>query len=245
MKLVFIRHGDPDYRKDGLTETGVREAQLLQPRMKDIAGDYFYVSPLGRAAETAQIALEGTGIEPVMYPWMMEFCPKKNVIRPDRPGQRGVCWDWLPQDYSVRDCFYDAEHWMEDPAIEDSDVKAYYAEVCGEFDRLLEEHGYKREGRIYRAIRPNNDTLVFFCHFGVTCVFLSHLMNVSPMVLWHSLAMAPSSVTSLITEERREGIASFRANKIGDISHLYVAGVEPSFSARFCETYANADERHD
>ena len=27
MKLVFVRHGDPDYRVDGLTEQGVKEAK--------------------------------------------------------------------------------------------------------------------------------------------------------------------------------------------------------------------------
>jgi len=29
MRIVFIRHGDPDYAKDSLTEKGKREAKLL------------------------------------------------------------------------------------------------------------------------------------------------------------------------------------------------------------------------
>ena len=29
MKLLFIRHGDPDYEKDSLTEKGWHEAELL------------------------------------------------------------------------------------------------------------------------------------------------------------------------------------------------------------------------
>ena len=66
-------------------------------------------------------------------------------------------------------------------------------------------------------------------------------MNVSPMVLWHALAMAPSSVTTVYTEERRPGVASFRASAVGDISHLYFRGQEPSFAARFCEVYGNGD----
>jgi probable phosphoglycerate mutase len=65
------------------------------------------------------------------------------------------------------------------------------------------------------------------------------------MVLWHGTCAAPTSVTTLTTEERREGIAYFRMNAFGDISHLYAAGVEPSFSARFCETFANTEQRHD
>ena len=36
MKLVLVRHGDPDYENDTLTDKGKREAQLLAGRMKDI-----------------------------------------------------------------------------------------------------------------------------------------------------------------------------------------------------------------
>ena len=109
---------------------------------------------------------------------------------------------------------------------------------------LLAEHGYVREGHYYRVTKANDDTLVFFCHFGLECVLLSHLMSVSPMVLWHGLCAAPSSVTTVNTEERREGIASFRVSAFGDISHLYVHDEPPAFAARFCEMYSNEDERH-
>ncbi len=34
MKLLIIRHGDPDYTIDSLTEKGRREAQLLSKRIK-------------------------------------------------------------------------------------------------------------------------------------------------------------------------------------------------------------------
>ena len=66
----------------------------------------------------------------------------------------------------------------------------------------------------------------------------------SPMVLWHNLCAAPSSVTTLTSEERRKGIAGFRMNSYGDISHLYAHDEPPAFAARFCECYDN-DERHD
>ena len=53
--------------------------------------------------------------------------------------------------------------------------------------------------------------------------------------------MAPASVTTVYSEERRPGIAFFRAAALGDCSHLYAKGAEPSFSARFCEVYGNGD----
>ena len=124
-------------------------------------------------------------------------------------------------------------------------MEAGVRRVYDGLDALIGKHGYRREGNLYRAVSPNNDTIVLFCHFGVTCVMLSHLLNVSPMVLWHGFITAPTSVTTLITEERREGIVYFRTNTLGDISHLYKYGEEPAFSGRFCEMFANKDERHD
>ena len=59
MKLIIVRHGDPDYEHDTLTEIGRAEAQCLAERLKqhpDIAA--FYVSPLGRAQDTAAYTLE-------------------------------------------------------------------------------------------------------------------------------------------------------------------------------------------
>ena len=68
--------------------------------------------------------------------------------------------------------------------------------------------------------------------------------RISPFTLWNSLALAPTSVTELVTEERKKGIAYFRGLKVGDVSHLYAGGEEPSFAARFCEVYSNKAQRH-
>ena len=57
------------------------------------------------------------------------------------------------------------------------------------------------------------------------------------MVLWHGLCALPTGVTTVVTEERQQGIASFRIIGFGDLSHLYAAGETPSFAARFCECY--------
>ena len=58
MKLVIIRHGDPDYAIDSLTEKGWREAKCLAERMEKMDIKEFYVSPLGRAKDTASCTLK-------------------------------------------------------------------------------------------------------------------------------------------------------------------------------------------
>ena len=242
MKLLIIRHGEPDYSIDSLTEKGWKEAALLAERISKLDVKEFYVSPLGRAKDTAKVTLEAMGRTAVTLEWLEEFRPK--VLRPDGNGTRKVAWDWLPQDWMADERFYSCEHWHECSIFREAGVKEEYDRVTSQLDDFLEVHGYRREGNYYRVEQGNEDTIVFFCHFALGCVLLSHLFNISPMLLWHHLCSAPTGVTTVNTEERRQGIAGFRMSAYGDVSHLYAGGEEPSFAARFCETFGNTEERH-
>lgn len=242
MKILIIRHADPDYKADSLTEQGWKEARLLAERISAMEIKSFYVSPLGRAKDTASLTLEKMHREAEECLWLREFAPV--IHRPDKEGD-SIVWDWLPRDWTAVGAFYDKDAWMEHAVMQEGEVAKEYAWITDSFDKILARHGYVREGGCYRVECGNMDTIAFFCHFGLECVLLSHLLGVSPMVLWHGTCAAPSSVTTLVTEERRQGTASFRMGSFGDVSHLVMAGEQPSFSARFCECFENADERHD
>lgn len=242
MKLLIVRHADPDYSIDSLTPTGWEEAELLARRLEQLDVSAFYVSPLGRARDTANVTLNRMGRQAEVLDWLREFPPK--VDKPNS-AEGGVAWDWLPQDWLACPDFFRKDLWTQHEVFRCAQVEEQYTQVIQGLDQLLARHGYERRENYYQAVRPNEDTVVLFCHFGLECVLLSHLLHVSPMILWHGTCAAPSSVTTLTTEERREGIASFRMNAFGDISHLYCAGRAPSFHARFCETFANPDQRHD
>lgn len=251
MRLIIIRHGDPDYEKDSLTEKGWREAELLAERIAKLDVKDFYVSPLGRARDTASLTLKKMNRLANECEWLREFDAK--ICRPDNSGQEMIAWDWLPEDWMDKEEFFRRDLWSTQkimkngtsPATGKTGVGEEYEWVTRNFDELLAQHGYRRKGEIYRVEKANRDTIVFFCHFGLECVLLSHLMHVSPMILWHQMCAAPTSVTTIYTEERREGIANFRISSFGDISHLYAAGEEPAFAARFCETYDCMEECHD
>ncbi len=59
MRIIFVRHAEPDYEKDSLTENGRKEAEALAVRTKNWTDiDRFYCSPLGRAVETAAPTLK-------------------------------------------------------------------------------------------------------------------------------------------------------------------------------------------
>ena len=243
MKLIIIRHGDPNYEIDSLTDTGFIEAELLSEKAKKMDVAAFYCSPLGRAQATAKPTLEKMGREAETLDWLREFPPQ--IVGKEGSTGASCCWDWLPSEWTKIPEFFDKDEWMNVPIYKAAGVPQAYKYVCDGLDALLKKHGYARDGFVYRAEKPNEDTVVLFCHFGLECVLLSHLMNISPVPLWHGTCAAPTSVTTLVTEERREGIAYFRMGSFGDTSHLYVKGVEPAFAARFCEAYYRKDQRHD
>lgn len=243
MKILLIRHGDPDYENDTLTSKGEHEAGLLADRISGLDVKEFYCSPLGRAQKTASYTLERAGRNAVICDWLREF--DTVLVRDTETARMRLAWDQLPTMWTNVRKFYDKDEWVNVPMMKAENMAVAADHVTSSFDAVLSEHGYTRHGNYYLAEKPNTDILVFFCHFGVSCVILGHLIGISPMVLWHGAVALPTSVTTLCTEERREGIAYFRMNGFGDISHLYAGDEEAAFSGRFCEMYSSTDERHD
>ena len=70
MRLIFIRHGEPDYEHDSLTEKGRREAELVAQKVKEINPDFVYSSPLGRAELTCKYSQEVCGFDYEVLPWL-------------------------------------------------------------------------------------------------------------------------------------------------------------------------------
>ena len=73
MRILFIRHGDPDYVNDTLTEKGHREAALLAEHIQSLHPGTCYVSPLGRARKTAEYSLKRLGCTAQTLEWLREF----------------------------------------------------------------------------------------------------------------------------------------------------------------------------
>lgn len=258
MRILFIRHGDPDYIHDTLTEKGRREAALLAEAAPNLHLGHCYVSPLGRAKDTASYSLNRLGLTAETCDWLQEFPARIDLNQSPAPVKAAyndtkmdggrylprILWDMLPSYWTEHPDYFDPVRWKDTDAVKNSDMLALYHYAAENMDKLLAQYGYVRERSHYQVVRESEETLTFFCHFGITAALLSHLWSVSPFVLWHSLALAPTSVTEVVTEEREQGIAYFRGLRVGDISHLYAGQEPPSFSARFCETYSNTEQRH-
>ena len=250
MKLIFIRHGDPNYEDDCLTAKGRREAQLLAQRVAAWNVNEFHASPLGRAYETASICLDEYRMakknppeakEMFVHDWLKEFYfPVTDPIS----GRHGVPWDFVPSFWTNEAAFFDRKAWPDAPVMQQSpELKEKYLEVCDSTDKLLARHGYIRTDNHYRVagkeavyvqetaapgsthadFNPgtNETVLVFFAHFGIICVLLSHLLSIPFPLLSCGMFLAPSSVTILGTEERWGVEASFRIQVAGDTTHLF------------------------
>ena len=240
IKLLIIRHADPDYAKESLTEKGWHEAELLTDRLFRLSPDYIYSSPLGRARDTASLYLKKSGKTLEICDWLEEFWGY--IIDRETEKER-ICWDLLPEDWTKEEAYFNKDEWYKTELMQSGNVEKRYREVCEGLDALLLKHGYRRDGNLYRVEQENTDTIALFCHFGVETVLLSHLLNISPVQLWHGFVALPSSVTVLNTEERRQKAAYFRCAHFGDVSHLYTANEHTAFAARFCEVFSSED-RH-
>lgn len=229
MKILFIRHGDPDYEHDSLTEKGWREAELLADRITKLDVRDFYCSPLGRARDTAGVTLKRLHREATVYDWLREF--PAYILDPDS-GEKRIVWDLMPSYWTEQADLYDKDKWCSAPIMKTGDTKEVFETVEKGIDTLLEQYGYRRHGMYYLTDRGNEDTIVFFCHLGVELAILSHLLGISATVLWHGFFVAPTSVTILATEERRKGEVYFRCKALGDTSHLYL-GNEPISNSGF------------
>ncbi|MEY8391378.1 histidine phosphatase family protein [Lachnospiraceae bacterium] len=236
MKLIFIRHGEPDYSIDSLTEKGFREARLLAERTSKWKVTDFYCSPLGRAKDTAAFTLKKTGRQATTLEWLREF---DAPIWDEMMTRRKVPWDFYPEFMTAHPELFDLGHWQENPVMAEGNVGKEYQRVCRELDHLLAQYGYVREGYRYRTNSKtrNEAVIVCFCHLGIICALLSHLINTTPSQLWQGFFLAPTSVTIIGTEERTPEQAYFRCQVMGDASHLLM-GKEPiSYYGYFTEPF--------
>lgn len=239
MKLIIVRHADPDYQIDSLTPHGFYEAKSVAKRLAMINVKSVYVSPLGRAQKTAEEYFKLSGKSGKTLDFLREF---NYSVEDDSFGKLNQPWDFMPAYFAKNKNLLTAD-WIKQDFIVKAGIDKKYEYVAQGIDEVLYKHGYVHEDGVLKAVAPNDDSVLMFCHFGVECMILSHLFGVSPMIFSQNFCVLPSGVTLLVTEERQQGIASLRCLYMGDISHLAVDGIEPSFAGRFCERFTD-DTRH-
>ena len=232
MRVLIIRHGDPDYELDSLTEKGFREANLLADKLEKEGITHIYSSPCGRAMKTAEPTCKRLGIEYTVLPWLHELPPM--LITPyntDYYKNMRSEWNIPPELWTSDPKNYDINQWTDSKIVRGTKIPKMLENVNKGFDELLKKHGYTFDGKIFKIdenVANPNDTIALFCHGGVGTAIIAHVMNMPPIALWNSIFIPTSSVTTLYMEQhiKARPIAHGIFAGIADTSHLYM-GNEP------------------
>ena len=176
MRIVLIRHGDPNYELDCLTELGHKQVKVAAQRLLKEGIEEIYSSPLGRARQTAQAFSDASGIKEIK---ILDF------IQEIRFGREGELYDrkwnpWLGVNALVREGKdVQAEDWREFPVFKENFATEDADKIGVEADKWLAILGYEREGLYYRNTRKDDTekTIAVFCHGGSSAAFLAHVLN--------------------------------------------------------------------
>ena len=238
MRILLLRHAEPDYAIDGLTPKGRLEAELLSQRLLSYSIRDFYVSPLGRARETASYTLSKLNRQAEVLPWLAEF---RGRFPDPQTGRSRISWDLLPRQFASEPLLMDPDQWADAPLYQGGNVRQIWDETRFGVADLLARYGFHREGPVWCCDNNTQDTIALFCHFCISMAVVGCLLHISPMILMQGCLAAPSSLTELVTEERVPGEVVFRITKLGDLSHLESAGEPRSMAGLFPQCYTGVD----
>ena len=220
MLLYIIRHGEPVYTTDSLTERGARQADALAQRLSVHGFDVIYSSPNGRARLTAQPTCDLLNLEYKIEDWMSEDYTFRDFSREIAPGKKN--WAILSQNTVYkRDAVIDADkEWHEADYLINTDAKEGYRRIQEHSDVFLEQLGYKRENSIYKILKNNEDRIGIFCHHVFGVMWLSYLLAIPPNLFWSSFIISHTGVTILEFKNNPDGFTAPMCHCLSDLSHI-------------------------
>lgn len=171
MRIIFVRHGEPDYARDCLTPTGKRQAAAAARRLEKEGIQEIYASPMGRAHETAQSTADLLGL-PITT---LEFMHEISWGGGNTP-ENGHPWtlsDWM---ISREDFDFYHSDWREHPYFAENIAVQYLDAVSSQFDAFLLTQGYRHEGTRFFCETDEQKTIAVFSHGGSGACVLSHLL---------------------------------------------------------------------
>ena len=226
MYLYIIRHGDPIYETDSLTERGKIQAEAVAKRLAHSKIDRIFSSPMGRARMTAEPTCRLLGLDYTVEEWTHEILPdflhtpfpdgvRKSLSRVQNTYYRENGNILLPYEQG-----YDA------PGFNLSGMKEKVAEIEEHGREFLERLGYKEENGIYRILRPNEEKVALFCHGAFGRAWISTLLHIPIHIMWSSFGYTHTGVTIIEFKNNENGITAPRCLCFSDLSHLYGEGLD-------------------
>ncbi|MGB0114238.1 MAG: histidine phosphatase family protein [Ilumatobacteraceae bacterium] len=218
MEIVLIRHGEPEWVKDGLavvnpplTERGHQQAQQLADRLQHEHFDEIFVSPLTRARQTAAPLLAALGREEMIDPWLEE-------IRD--PGWHGTPAERAAEAYAEVKRRPAEQRWS--GLVGGESMRDFVDRIRLGASLFLEERSVERsetELPIWQIAEPGA-RIALVAHAGTNSVTICHLLGLEPTPWeWDRFVLGHSSVSRLEALEINDGF-TFSLTKLSDLEHL-------------------------
>ncbi|MBE6705229.1 MAG: histidine phosphatase family protein [Ruminococcaceae bacterium] len=225
MLLYIVRHGDPIYTTDTLTERGKLQAEAVGKRIYDSKIDRIFSSPMGRARETAEPACRLLGLPCNIEDWTEEITPYLKTPYPDgEPKSITYIQNTVYRENGNIDLGYNDT--FKCTAICESRMYEALELVKTHGNEFLKRLGYSEENGVYRILRPNEEKVALFCHASMARVWLCHLLHIPVHTMWSSFMITHTGVTILEFKNNENGITAPKCLCFSDVSHLYAAGLD-------------------
>ncbi|MCL2264729.1 MAG: histidine phosphatase family protein [Treponema sp.] len=223
MFLYIIRHGEPDYKTDTLTEVGLKQAQLLSERFTKIKFDRIFTSPLGRAKQTAMPTCIKQNKSFEELQWLNENSAY-DAMAVKIEGKTD--WWFSVQNTRIR-TFDDAQKYAT------SRSQVFYDSVVSSFDNLLSELGYEKNSNGYQITTANYNRIAFFCHDGISRILLSYALSIPFHVFCASFSIPHTGVTVLDFAQTNDKLTAPRCLMLSDLSHLHDSQIKNIYNNAF------------
>lgn len=220
MRIVVVRHGEPNYEKDCLTAVGQEQARAAAQRLLSEGIEEVYSSPMGRARQTAQAFCELTNTQAKILDFMHE-------IRWGSANGEPIFADGHP--WSIADEMMRRREDLSDPGWKTHPVFFGNNLAVGETEKVargtddwLRSLGYEREGLYYRCVDGERagGTVALFCHGGSSTAMFAHLLNQTFPYLCAAIHMDFTGITILRFDSRVGSLSLPILELVNDARHI-------------------------
>ncbi len=223
MRIVFVRHGHPNYANDCLTELGRLHAAAAAERLTGEGIEEIYSSTCGRAYETAGYTAAKLGLSIHKCDFMREISwgsADDNPLFLD-----GHPWDTV-EDMIAHDESLLEPDWTEGERFHRNKMVTDVQKIATATDDWLAHLGYVRKGKYYHACGNTDRTIAAFGHGGASAAILSHMFNL-PFPFTSSI-MGPdyTAVTVVSLPNQTDRLVSPHFELLNDARHIRGLQVE-------------------
>ncbi|MCR4622962.1 MAG: histidine phosphatase family protein [Clostridiales bacterium] len=223
MLLFYIRHGDPVYDPDGLTELGRRQAEACARRLSAYGLDKIYSSSSERARLTALPTCEILKKDMTLLDWCQE-----SLAWQEFTVVRGGHRQWIFQAEDTVKLLTSlavtrlGEDWTEHPDFSSTGAKKGIERVRRHTWEFLSELGYAYDtvSGMYLHTGPSPKRVALFAHQGFGMAFLSTVLCIPYPIFSTRFDTGHTGIT-VIDFPEVDGPCLPRCLQMANDSHLY------------------------